>query len=192
MSKKNFVNFLFVVFIAGIMNSTLAQNQSKTGGKMNPAMPGPMHEHLKKLTGTWEQTIKITPMPGAKPLEAKVVTDAKMIYDGRFLQMTGDVEFMGQKGEGLTIIGHDNHSNKYTFYNIASASTDATFAKGTYDEEQKQFTFHGENQDPMTGKQRSFKIIITLVNENMFRQENYFKYPDQDEFKAVEVISKQK
>ena len=157
---------------------------------MNPAEPGPMHAYLQPLAGTWQATIKITPAPGAAPLEGSVLLAQNFIFGGRFLQIKGDVEFMGRKGEGLTLIGHDNLRKKYTFYNIASVSTDATYAEGSYDAAARAFTFRGQNFDPASQKPRRFRIVLTLVDDDHFVQENYFEQADGSEFKGVEVTGK--
>lgn len=179
------------LFFTLLLTSGLSQNDKPMDQNtmMQLNAPGAMHKNLEKLVGKWNQEISIIPTPGMNPMKGKVVANHQMIYGGRFLQMEGEVEFMGMKGHALTIMGHNNRTKKFSFYNIADVGTDATIAKGTFDEEKQQFILHGSNLDPITGGSRKFRIVITLIDQNHFKQENFFQSEGQEEFKGVEVVS---
>ncbi len=185
-----------VLAISWWVLSSLALAQSANTGQEKAAAttdvnaPGKMHQRLEQLVGKWRHTVTLIPAPGQPPLTAEAISTNRMIYGGRFLEIDSDVEFMGQTGKSLIIIGHNNSTNKFSFYNIASVSTDVTFARGSWDEDQQMIKLQGENVDPATGKPRAFRIEIALIGKDEYRQHNYFMLPDGSEHRAVSIISR--
>jgi hypothetical protein len=90
---------------------------------MELAMPGPEHQALAKLEGTWDQTFKMRFAPDQPWQEATGTAVAKPILGGRYIQE--DVKFtaMGMPMEGMNILGYDKLTGEYTSSWADSMST---------------------------------------------------------------------
>src|SRR5262245_33879755 len=71
-----------------------------------PPKPGPEHEHLKQLEGTWDGTVK------AGDQESKGTMTYKMM-GGFWLTSHFEGDFGGQKFEGRGIETYDPEKKKY-------------------------------------------------------------------------------
>ena len=72
-----------------------------------PPKPGPEHERLKKMEGTWEASIKT---PGG---ESKGTATYKMDLGGFWLLSNFKADFGGQPFEGRGADGYDPMKKKY-------------------------------------------------------------------------------
>ena len=69
--------------------------------------PGPEHEHLKKLEGTWNAKIKMG------DTESPATATYKMECGGLWLTSDFCGEFDGQKFQGRGVDGYDPEKKKY-------------------------------------------------------------------------------
>ena len=60
-------------------------------------------------------------------------------------------------------------------------------SEGTVDDTGKQFHMAGTFDDPMTGKQRAFRSISRLIDDNSYVEEMFYTDDTGKEFKSVEV-----
>jgi len=100
--------------------------------------PGPEHEHLKKLEGTWNAKIKMG------DTESPATATYKMECGGLWLTSDFRGEFDGQKFQGRGVDGYDPEKKKYVSVWVDSMSTRPMLLEGTYDKEKKTMTMTGD------------------------------------------------
>lgn len=103
-----------------------------------PSKPGPEHEKLRKLEGTWEATIK------AGGSESKGTVTYKMELGGLWLVSNFEGEFGGDKFQGKGMDTFDARKKKYVSVWADSMSTTPLVMEGTFDNEGKILTMTGE------------------------------------------------
>jgi hypothetical protein len=133
--------------------------------------PGPEHEKLKAMEGTFDAKVSMWMDPKAPPMESTGKSVNKLIFGGRFLmgEYTGD--FMGQPFTGMSIIGYDNTKKKYTTLWMESMSTSIATGEGTADKDGT-IVVGSSMTDPATGKVHKgtnrFKVTPTGYTMEMW------------------------
>jgi hypothetical protein len=157
--------------------------------------PGPQHELLKSLEGTWVGNGTWTEM-GMSSKYTEDVT-SKVVFDGRFLQseakMTSEAagEMPAMTMTSLMFLGYDNAKQKYVHSMLGDFSTAIGSAEGTYDAATKTFTMTGAEQMG-AGKERKFRVVQKIVSKDEWTFEMYFTQPDGKETKNGEAVYKRK
>lgn len=154
------------------------------------ATPGEAHKVLGQLEGDWYYTVSWWNTPGSEPEVSTGESENEWIMGGRFLEMDADGTSMGQKFEGMGIIGYDNGKKEYTSVWIDTMGTGMMTATGTYDAASKTLTENGSYTDPMTGQGKSFRGVTTFVDKDSYKFELYTVSPDGSEFRQMEIIYK--
>lgn len=150
-----------------------AQQDAET--VMQQAQPGPAHEILKMMEGTWKQKVTSTMEPG-KPTTGAGKATHTMILGGRFLEMKGSAELFGMKVASQTILGHDNRKGKYFAYSIDELGTYAVSATGDYDAATKTLTLHGEEREGEMVMR--FKFVFRIIDKNHMHFSVIFAMPE--------------
>jgi hypothetical protein len=136
-------------FVASILLATALSTFSALG---QGATPGPEHEILKKLEGTW--TAKII-MEGS---ESTGTQTYKMTCGGLWLASEFKGEFAGMPFEGRGTDGYDAEKKKYVSVWVDSMSLRPLLLEGTYDKAKKTMTMTGEGPGP-DGKPTKHKMV---------------------------------
>jgi hypothetical protein len=147
--------------------------------------PGPHHEHIARMAGTWDVAGTFWMQPGAPPNESTGIARSRMILDGRFLQTRYESEFMGQPMQGIGIDGYDNSLGKHVGIWIDTASTAIYRFEGECSEDGKVVTAFSESLDPMTGEMTKMKSKMTMVDADHFTFEAWNEGPDGEFFKSM-------
>ena len=111
------------------------------------ARPGPEHQKLEPLAGTWSYTGKLWMDPTKAPIELKGTIERHFILGGRFvLEKVTGTGLDGKSGfEGRGMIGYDKAQKKYTLeLRISTMGTGMSSGLGTADPSGKIFTFRTE------------------------------------------------
>src|SRR5437773_323804 len=116
-----------------------------------PPKPGPEHDELKKLEGTWDTTMS---MAGK---DSKGVATYKMDLGGLWLNSTYEGEIAGGKFKGHGMDSYDTNKKKYVGVWFDSMSTSPMIMEGTFDKEKKMLTMTGEGPG-MDGKPAKHKM----------------------------------
>jgi hypothetical protein len=134
--------------------------------------PGPEHEILKKLEGTWEATVQM----GGQ--ESKGTMTYKIGPGGMW--MIGDFqgEFGGGKFEGHGLDGFDSNKKKYVSAWIDSMSQSPMLMDGSYDAEKKTMTMTGEGPGP-DGKPVKYKSVTEYKDDDNLVFKMYQEGSDQ-------------
>ncbi|HSQ58535.1 MAG TPA: DUF1579 domain-containing protein [Gemmata sp.] len=130
-----------------------------TAQAQEPPKPGPEHEVLKKLVGTWEATMKFAGM------ESKGTMTYKLDLGGLWLTSAFEGDFGGMKFSGRGMDSYDAAKKKYVGVWVDSMSTSPMLMEGTYDKDKKQMTLVGEGPG-MDGKPAKFKSVTTMPDDN--------------------------
>src|SRR5207245_7208577 len=101
--------------------------------------PGPEHEALKKLEGSWNAKIKM----GTN--ESPATATYKMECGGLWLTSDFRGEFDGQKFQGRGVDGYDPEKKKYVSVWVDSMSTRPMLLEGQYDKEKKTMTIRSDD-----------------------------------------------
>lgn len=156
------------------------------------ATPSKAHEMLAKDTGTWDSEMTFYSPESQEPTKAKSVATYKMILDGKYQEgiFKGDMFGMSFEGRGMT--AYDNASKEFIATWIDNMGTGMLVSRGQYDEASKSITFSGNMVDPVTGKEKKVKEIITYIDENTQKMEMFEIDATGKEYKNMEINSKRR
>ena len=154
------------------------------------ATPGEAHKVLEHFIGDWDYTVKWWNAPGTEPEISTGDNESKWIMGGRFIESEAEGTSMGQKFEGMGIIGYDNVKKEYTSVWVDSMSPGMMTATGSYDAEKNQLIETGSYTDPMTGQEKSFRGVTTIIDKDNHTFEFYTEGPDGKEFRQMEITYK--
>ncbi len=164
----------------------------------NLARPGPEHERLRSLEGTWELTARWWLEPGAEPLEVRGTGTNRLILDGRFLEMhselSGNPYFRDDDGtpqpmESRVVYGFDRRSGEYTLVGFDTLGTYYVTASGTWDADRDAIVLHGEDEDPELGVKQEYDMHLRFEGDDRVAWDIVFKTPEGGELKVMEVVS---
>jgi hypothetical protein len=142
--------------------------------------PGPEHEVLKKLEGTWEATMKVMGM------ESKGTMVWKMDLGGLWLTSNFEGDFGGMKFQGKGFDSYDANKKKYVSVWLDSMSTAPMTLEGTYDKETKTLTMAGEGPG-LDGKPTKYKMTSMLKDDD-----NVVAKMTMGDAEAFEIVYKRK
>jgi hypothetical protein len=149
--------------------------------------PGPEHELLASMAGTWNAAIKSWTEPDKPPMENTGTSEHKMILGGRFLQQEFKGEMMGSPFTGMGITGYDNHTSKYVSTWIDSMGTGILFFEGTGGENgHRTITQESRYDDPFKGPM-TWRSVTRVVDENTHLFEMYSIDKSGKEEKMMEI-----
>lgn len=152
------------------------------------AAPGEFHAHLNALVGRWSLNVKFRMDPNQEWQESKSTAESKWVLGGRFVREEVEGEFMeGMRFEGFGMTGYDNLKKKYTSVWTDNMSTGMMISEGSCDASGKVFKFNGASMDPMTGKEKTYKWTIRIVNNDKYVSEMHTVDEDGKEFKSMEI-----
>lgn len=156
------------------------------------ATPSKAHEMLAKDTGTWDAEMTFWMPESPEPMKANSVATYKMVLDGKYQEgvFKGDMWGMAFEGRGMT--AYDNAAKEYITTWIDNMGTGMLVSRGQYDEASKSITFSGAMADPVTGKEKKVKEVITYIDDNTQKMEMFDIDAKGKEFKNMEILSKRR
>jgi hypothetical protein len=197
------LKFVFVLFIAATgLLSAADQNaeQSDAGQNIDMAAqqqedmknlmkPGPEHQELAKLAGTWDVVGKcwMDPDPKKPPVEMKGTATFAVILDGRFVQQEFKGEMMGQPFIGMGVQGFDNVTRKYSSGWIDGSSTSMTKVDGISEDGGKTIDYFGQVTCPAMDGLVDTRWLHKAISDDSFSFE-MFMSPSGDNTKSMELI----
>jgi hypothetical protein len=121
--------------------------------------PGPEHEKIKKLEGTWIATVK---GPGG---ESKGTMTYKSILGGFWMASEFKGDFGGMPFTGHGMDGYDPIKKQYVEYWFDSMGPGAMVFTGTFDKTGKVLTSTAEGPGP-DGKPAKWKSVSTMKDDD--------------------------
>jgi len=131
-----------------------------------PPKPGPEHDVLKQMEGTWEATVKMAgDAKDAK--ESKGTTSSKMELGGLWLVSNHEGEFAGMKFQGKGMDTYDVGKKKYVGVWADSMGTLPMISEGTYDKDKKTLTMTSEYPGP-DGKMAKYRMVTEFKSKDSY------------------------
>ncbi|HEY7086596.1 MAG TPA: DUF1579 domain-containing protein [Tepidisphaeraceae bacterium] len=152
------------------------------------ATPGPQHEGLKPMAGTFDAEVTSVMAPGAPPDVSKAVMKNEMVLDGRFLRSTCEGSMMGQPFHGVGYTGYDNLKKKYVGVWMDTMGTMMMVSEGSADPSGKVLTFTSTMPDPETGKDMNCRQVVTIASNDKHTMEMFAPGPDGKEYKCMTIV----
>ena len=153
------------------------------------ANPGPHHEHLNALVGTWEAKVRFRMDPAADWMESSGTVTREWVLDKRFLKEAVEATSpMGGGGtfQGLGYIGYDNAEGVYQSTWMENHSTAIINEVGSYDPGTRMMTFRGAHRHPMTGRTVLVRSEVNMKDPNRHIFNGYAIAEDGREYKSFE------
>lgn len=134
--------------------------------------PGPEHEALKKMEGTWD--VQLT-LPGN--LKGKGRMTSKMECGGLWLERDLNANLGGLKLQTKSLDGYDPIKKKYISVQFDSLTTVPMSLEGDYDPATRTLTQTGEGRD-FDGSPEQVKSVFKQLDDDHQSVEVYRVYPD--------------
>lgn len=150
--------------------------------------PGPEHERLAQLAGSWTYTCKLWMDPSQPAIETKGTVERKPILGGRFLEETyTGTGPDGKPGfEGRNLLGYDNAQKKYTSTFICSIGTGVCTGLGVADESGT-LTYQTQAYCPVKQGTMHGKDVVRIASDKVVIESYWIE--DGKEIKAMELVS---
>jgi hypothetical protein len=156
------------------------------------ATPGLQHKMMADENGTWNVEMSFWASPDAAPDKFTSTAQARMIFDGKFQEVTYSGTMMGMPFEGKSTLAFNNKSGEYISTWIDNMGTGMMIVKGHYDETLKVINFTGTMTDPLTGKDIGVREVYTIVDAKTRKLETFDKKQGREEYKSMEILMKKK
>jgi uncharacterized protein DUF1579 len=139
--------------------------QDMMAAMIKAGTPGPQHEALKAMAGSWKAQVKSWMGPG-EPQVSEGTSELSVILGGRFLKDEFHGTFGGQPFEGYGLTGYDNMKKMYVGTWVDSFGTTISSMSGKMDAAGKVLTMHGTYEDPLTHKKSHVRYVTKIVDAN--------------------------
>ena len=154
------------------------------------AKPGPQHEILKDMAGTWKTEMTSYWENPEEPAVSEGVSEIKLVMDGRFAVEHFKSEYEGKPFNGMGIFGYDNAKKKYVSTWLDNMSTGIMHSEGTYDESTKTLTMLGSSSTPMGDMKMKMENKNVSKDKAVFTMYTYVpgESGKMEEVKAMEIV----
>lgn len=161
---------------------------------MQIAGPGPEHELLAGMAGSWDVTGRIWPTPGAATTETTGTAEARMILGGRFLELRTTGGEGSLAADSLAILGFDRRHGHYTLVACDTWGTYYVTAEGHWDEEEEALVLSGTDFDPTMEHLQEYDFVYRFPDGDTWVNEIVFKDPVHTQgkgpHKMVEIVNR--
>lgn len=179
MKMRSLICWLVLGVVAGLVLPGAASAQ------FTPAKPGPEHEKLKAMEGTWDATMKMSTG------ESKGTMTWKMGLGGLWLMSSFEAEFGGQKFQGHGLDTYDPGKKKYIGVWTDSMSTLPMVSEGTFDKDGKVLTMTADYPGP-DGKPVKHTMKSEMKDKDTIVFTMSMPGPDGKDFTVMTITYKRK
>jgi hypothetical protein len=151
--------------------------------------PGPQHQHLNALAGSWNVSIRFRMDPKTEWMESTGTVTRDWVLDKRFLKETVDATSPMPGGgtfQGLGYIGYNTLEGVYQSVWMENQSTAIMTESGAYDAANKVMRFRGAHRDPVTGRSILVRSELDMRDPNRHVYSGYSIALDGSEYKSFE------
>ena len=163
------------------------QQKAEMEAYMKAGSPGPQHQALAAMAGTYDLKIKAWHAPGQPPAEDTGTATRSMILDGRVRVEDVKAAMMGSPFSGHGMMGYDNVTGKYWSTWNDSMSTGLFISEGTCDASGKSCNFTGTSNDPVKKGPVKMRMTSKWTSPTTELFEMYGPGPDGKESKMMEI-----
>lgn len=167
---------------AGLADMAAMMAAMEAAGK-----PSEAHERLKAFVGEWTAVTRFRPVEQAPWMESTGRSTNRLDWEGRFLISEYSGSMAGTSFTGLSTWGYDNAAQEYQATWRDSVSTGLVWMRGSADAAGKVFTLSGESVEPLSGKRKAFRQVITIKGPDAHLMEFYEISPSGKTFKNMEI-----
>lgn len=173
--------------------SHAAESASQLPASTRLAAPGPMHERLKPLVGTWKVEMRVYPAPGAPAIVSKDLKATRtLILGGRYLQEELTGTFGGSPSSRLAILGYNNLDERFELTTFDTFEPGQMVYLGRDAPEGARFSLEGESTEAgfgpePSGRKRDLRFEFEVAADRSVER-IYVKYPGKPEHLFVEQI----
>lgn len=168
----------FARLVGPILSAILLPSFATLG--QAPPAPGPEHEILKKMEGTWTAKVKMGDN------ESPATVTYKLECGGLWLVSDFRADFGDMKFQGRGMDGYDPDKKKYVSVWVDSMSARPMFLEGTFDKEKKTLTMTGEGPGP-DGKPAKQKMVTQHTDDDHHVFTMYVTGADGQEVKMMTI-----
>lgn len=189
------ISLIILLSLAALMiHSVLAAADSKSAAApamdpkvMEAMQPGPEHQQLAKLVGTWNVACSMWMKPDAEATQSKGTCVFRHILDRRFVQGDFSGSFMDKPFNGLAIIGYDRAAKRYVSTWCDSMATSFVCLKGTSSDNGRTITYAGDMVCPQQGP-TTVRQVETHDSDSRFSLVMYQTPEGGKESKSMELV----
>jgi hypothetical protein len=128
------------------------------------AEPGPGHQALNALVGSWKAEVKCWMEPGQAPEVSQATAVANWTLNGHFLEEKFRGKMMGKPFIGRSLIGFDNTKQTYNSVWISDMQTSMFTSEGKGESGNKVIKLEGKVSCAATGrKDVPMKTVYRLI-----------------------------
>ncbi len=146
--------------------------------------PGPEHEALKPLLGTWKAKMTCYMTNPGKATVSEGRSTFKLILGGRYMVQNFQSKMNGKPYHGMGLTGYDKTKKKYTGVWIDNMSTSMMQTEGEYCQEKDALVDTGTAVSPMG--EVEMKMVSKLVDDDHMTFAMYMVQGDK-EVKMMEI-----
>lgn len=156
---------------------------------MKAATPGPEHQQLAKMAGTWSLEVTSWMAPGAPPEKSTATAEFTMILGGRVMTQKVNGQMMGQPFEGYGLEGYDNTTKENWGLWMDNMGTGTMMSKGKCALGAKSCTMTGSMVDPATGKPTKMREVLTHNSDTSMTFDMYGPDPTNGkEYHMMQIV----
>jgi NAD(P)-dependent dehydrogenase (short-subunit alcohol dehydrogenase family) len=170
----------------GEMPEMTAEMQAEMEAWMKIAQPGPHHEHLAQLTGTWKGKVTMWMGPDTAPMTEVTTAEATWLMDGRYLKWHQTGNFGGMPYEGMAIEAHNNGEDRYESVWMDNFGTLLMYFTGSCSDDGTLREMRSSFADVVAGGTVEYRTEYRIVDENHFTYTAFMDKGD-GEFKNVVI-----
>jgi len=166
---KTLLYVLVALLLTSVANAADAPKkdpamEAQMAEMMKYANPGPQHEKLKAMVGTWDATVKSW-MGTPEPTVSKGVMKNEMTLGGRLLESSYKGEWAGQPFDGFGLTGYDLKENKLKSLWTDTMSTAWMVMDGSISADGKELSSAG-TMDGMDGKPMAVRTVTKIESND--------------------------
>jgi hypothetical protein len=152
-------------------------------------IPNENHKLLASHVGKWNGAMKWWMTPESKPMDSTFASEAKWIYDGRYVHHTAEGQMMpGETFQGQSLMGYDNAEKKFFSTWFDNMSTGIMVSKGSFDATKKTFAFTSNMFCPLNKKEVTTRITEKWTDNDHYTMEMYAPWHKTGkEYKMMEI-----
>jgi len=165
-----------------------AAEQAMMEKYMKAATPGPEHQKLAKLAGTWKLQVTSWFAPGAPPQKSEGTAEFNSLLGGRYLTEEVRSSMGDQPFEGRGLSGFDNVTRENFVVWVDSMSTGPMLMRGKCAASAKTCTLKGRAPDPVAGKEVPYSETMTMTDDDHFTFALFGPGPGGKTFKMLEIV----
>ena len=147
--------------------------------------PGPGHERLEPMVGTFHARTTFTMARGAEPSVSEGTSENRWVLGGRYLEQSYRGMSMGMPFEGIGYTGYDNVQKRYVGTWMDTFGTGLMTSVGVGKPSERGMEFEASAHEP-SGKRIAFLCKITIQDRDHHSYEMWTKGPNRYRSMLVE------